>query len=84
MKYTSLAFLSHQWSRIPPPLYADLSKKTVLVTGANTGIGFEVAQHFARMRPKRLVLACRNQTKGLTAIDRACRYLAWRSVSHVQ
>ena len=54
----------------PPPLYADLTGKTVLVVGANTGIGFDAAKHFAQMGPKRLILGCRNEAKGRNAIER--------------
>lgn len=43
---------------------ADLSAKTVVVTGANTGIGLEAAKHFARMNPSRLIVACRTVEKG--------------------
>ncbi|TFK62972.1 short-chain dehydrogenase [Pluteus cervinus] len=54
----------------PPPLVrADLSGKTVLVVGANVGLGFEAAKHFAEMQPERLILACRSETKGQEAIN---------------
>lgn len=42
---------------------ADLSAKTVLVVGANVGIGFEASKHFARMQPERLIIACRSESK---------------------
>lgn len=42
--------------------------KTVIITGANTGLGFETARHLALNRPEwHLVLACRSETKALTA-----------------
>ena len=60
-----------QWTRLPPPLSADLAGKTVVVAGANTGIGLEAAAHFARMKPARLVLACRSEGKGKAALEGA-------------
>ncbi|PSR98928.1 hypothetical protein PHLCEN_2v4248 [Hermanssonia centrifuga] len=57
-----------QWTRLPPALQADLSGKSVMVTGANVGIGYETAKHFASLQPKRLVLACRDEKKGRDAI----------------
>ncbi|KAG1738038.1 hypothetical protein EDB19DRAFT_1636601 [Suillus lakei] len=57
-----------QWSVVPPVETADLSGKTVLVVGANVGIGLEASKHFARMQPARLIMACRNETKGKAAL----------------
>ncbi|MBH5323045.1 oxidoreductase [Aurantiacibacter sediminis] len=45
------------------------SPKTAIVTGANTGIGFEIARHLARVGAK-VLLACRNEEKAQDAIDR--------------
>jgi retinol dehydrogenase 12 len=44
--------------------HVDLTGKTVVVIGANVGLGFEAAKHFASMNPKKLVLGCRSQEKG--------------------
>lgn len=68
-KFTPFAFILDQWTRLPPPLSVDLSRKTVVVIGANTGIGFETAKHFARMKPARLVLGCRSEAKGKQALE---------------
>ncbi|TCD63916.1 hypothetical protein EIP91_004763 [Steccherinum ochraceum] len=46
-----------------PVLHADLTGRTVLVVGSNTGIGFEAAKHLARMNPKRLIGTCRSEEK---------------------
>lgn len=46
-----------------------LSDKTIIVTGANSGIGFESARVFARAGA-RVVLACRDMAKAHHAADR--------------
>ncbi|KAJ7453066.1 hypothetical protein B0H11DRAFT_1927217 [Mycena galericulata] len=62
--------IKDQWSTQPPVLKADLSEKTIIVLGANVGIGFEAAKHFAAMNPARLILACRSQSKGQVAVEK--------------
>jgi FlaA1/EpsC-like NDP-sugar epimerase len=49
---------------MPPVVAADLAGKTVVVTGANIGLGLEAAKHLARMNPKKLVIAVRSKEKG--------------------
>ncbi|KAF5326302.1 hypothetical protein D9611_000458 [Ephemerocybe angulata] len=68
MKLGLLTFFSEQWRKIPPVATADLTGQTVVVVGANTGLGFEASKHFARMNPGKLVLACRNEAKGKAAL----------------
>ncbi len=65
-----ISFLCDQYSTVPPVVKADLSGKTVVVVGANTGLGFEAVKHFARMDASRLILACRSREKGEAAIQR--------------
>ena len=69
MKKTFLSFVVDQWSTLPPVESANLSGKTVVVVGANAGIGFEAATHFARMNPAKLIVACRSESKGKAAVS---------------
>ncbi|KAI0035832.1 short-chain dehydrogenase [Vararia minispora EC-137] len=56
-------FVIDQWTTIPQLEPVDLSGQTVLVVGANAGLGLEAAKHFARMKPGKLALACRTKKK---------------------
>jgi retinol dehydrogenase 12 len=69
VKYTFLDFLRDKTRPVPPVVKKDLSGKNVLVIGANTGIGFEAAKHFASMNPARLYLGCRDEVKGRQAVE---------------
>ncbi|KAJ7663866.1 hypothetical protein DFH06DRAFT_1295874 [Mycena polygramma] len=70
MQISLWQFFVGQRKKQLPVLKADLTGKTVLVLGANTGIGFEAAKHFATMNPGRLILACRSQSKGQAAVEK--------------
>ncbi|GAA5863120.1 hypothetical protein JCM8547_002804 [Rhodosporidiobolus lusitaniae] len=48
----------------------NLSGRTVLITGANTGLGLEAAIHYARLSPARLILAVRTVSTGEEAASR--------------
>ncbi|KAF7309208.1 hypothetical protein MKEN_01123500 [Mycena kentingensis (nom. inval.)] len=67
MKYTYFDWIRAQLRKQPAVVGADLAGKTVLVLGANAGIGFEATMHFARMQPARLIMACRNEARGSAA-----------------
>jgi len=51
----------------------DLSAHTVIITGANTGIGWETARVLA-LRGADVVLACRNRERAAAARDRIIEY----------
>jgi retinol dehydrogenase-12 len=67
-QFTFFGFVRSQWTQLPPIERVDLSEHTVVITGANVGLGFEAAKHFARMTPKHLVIVCRSKEKGEAAL----------------
>ncbi|KAH9965249.1 hypothetical protein BC827DRAFT_1265275 [Russula dissimulans] len=68
-RLTFFGFLKDQYWKVEPVERVDLTGKTVVVIGANVGLGFEAAKHFASMNPKRLVLGCRSEEKGQVALQ---------------
>lgn len=53
--------------------------KTVIITGSNTGIGFQTALDLAR-RNGRVILACRNSRKGEAARNRIIQLTGNQSI----
>ena len=59
-------FNKMKWTKNDIP---DLSGKTIVITGANSGIGFETARICAE-RGAHTILACRDEDRGLKAIEK--------------
>jgi NAD(P)-dependent dehydrogenase (short-subunit alcohol dehydrogenase family) len=60
---------NNEWTAEDIP---DLTGKVIIVTGANSGIGFEAIKEFARNGAK-TILACRNMEEATKALDRLRR-----------
>ena len=67
---TFLRFLWDQLSYHAPAVRKDLSGQTVVVVGANVGLGYEAAKHFATMGAERVIMACRSKERGAAAVER--------------
>ncbi|KAH8802612.1 hypothetical protein F5884DRAFT_474999 [Xylogone sp. PMI_703] len=59
--------LYNQFFVTPPYPHQDFTGLTVIVTGANTGLGQEAARHFVRLNAARVILAVRSIKKGENA-----------------
>jgi retinol dehydrogenase-12 len=62
------AFLKSQLLYTPKiPAEASFAGKTVIVTGANSGLGLEATRHFVRAGATTVIIACRTLSKGEAA-----------------
>ena len=57
---------SHLHKTLPYPSKS-FSGQTIIVTGANTGLGLEAARHFVRLDAAKVILAVRTPSKGEAA-----------------
>ncbi|KAK3068492.1 hypothetical protein LTR53_013891 [Teratosphaeriaceae sp. CCFEE 6253] len=57
-------FFYSQFFVTPPLPSTDCTGKTIIVTGANTGLGKEAARHFVQLNAERVIIACRSLEKG--------------------
>jgi retinol dehydrogenase-12 len=56
-------FPRSQFIKLPYPTES-FAGQTIIVTGANVGLGFEAARHFTRLNAAKVILACRTISKG--------------------
>ncbi|VUC27724.1 unnamed protein product [Clonostachys rosea] len=54
----------------PPPPTTNLSGQTCIITGSNTGLGFEAARLFLQLRLSHLIMAVRSLEKGEAAAEK--------------
>ena len=60
-------FFYSQFFVTPPVPSTDCTGKTIIVTGANVGLGKEAARHYVRLNSEKVILACRSLEKGEAA-----------------
>lgn len=57
-------FIKDQYTTLPIiPTPQDCKGKTYIITGANTGLGYECAKHLVRLEAKRVILTARSPSK---------------------
>lgn len=76
---TLRTFLHSQFFCTPPPPTQSFASQTIIVTGSNTGLGFEAARHFYRLNCAKLILAVRTVSKGWTAKEDIVRSVRHRT-----
>jgi len=64
-----MGFLYSQLFVTPAVPRSDLTGQTIIVTGANVGLGLEAARHFAHLNASKVILACRDVAKGNAAAN---------------
>jgi NAD(P)-dependent dehydrogenase (short-subunit alcohol dehydrogenase family) len=64
---SAMSFLYSQLFVAPPYPTTDFTNQTVIVTGANVGLGLEAARHFTRLNAAKVILAVRSVSKGEAA-----------------
>ncbi|KAL4994335.1 NAD(P)-binding protein [Aspergillus recurvatus] len=77
---TGLRLFLHSQLFVTPPVPShSFANQTVIVTGANTGLGLEAARHFYRLNCACLILAVRTLEKGQAAKEDIVRSIKARS-----
>lgn len=62
----NIAAIKAQYQTLPI-VPTDCTGQTIIVTGANAGLGYEAAKHFVQLGATRVILAVRSTSKGATA-----------------
>ena len=78
----NIHFWASQFRTLPSPDYS-FKGQTIIVTGANTGLGFDAAQHFVRLGAAKVILACRSQARGDAAVAAIEKETGIRGVAEV-
>ena len=57
-------FVHRQWVLKVPKPTASFASKIAIVTGGNSGLGKESVKHIVRLGASKVIIACRNKSKG--------------------
>lgn len=60
------ALIRNKLAYLPYPTHS-FEGQTIIVTGANTGLGLEAARHFVRLNATKVILGCRSVSNGEAA-----------------
>jgi len=77
-------FVRNQYTDLPvPPAPANIANGTYIVTGANTGLGFECTKHLFRIGTGRIIMTARSLEKGEAALAAIRRETGRQAVGEV-
>jgi NAD(P)-dependent dehydrogenase (short-subunit alcohol dehydrogenase family) len=62
-------FIDRQFIHHPPEVYASFENRTIIVTGASSGLGLAATRLLGTLRASRIILAVRNVSKGEAAVS---------------
>ena len=68
LQFFGQLFYSQMFVQISPPT-GDFSGQTVIVTGSNSGLGYEAVKHLLRLKASKVIIAVRSLTKGEAAAE---------------
>ncbi|KAK4169599.1 retinol dehydrogenase 14 [Cladorrhinum sp. PSN259] len=74
-----LVFLYSQFFGTPSYPKTSFAGKTIIITGANSGLGLEASRHFYRLGASKLILAVRTVSKGEAAKEDIIKSITTRS-----
>jgi len=66
--FLSIAGLKYYFNGGKNEHWPDLKGKTIIITGANVGLGFISALEMAKLKPERIIMACRSEQRATDAI----------------
>lgn len=79
----SPAFIRSQYTNLPIPHPSTFTGKTYIVTGANTGLGYECTKHLVSDRASRVILAVRSRARGEAALSRIEEFTGITGIAEV-